>query len=110
MFEALLAAGALGADVVLVNTGLGPGQLETVLHEQQIRLLKAPETGLLTTGRMPAYLMKRTGGVVGIFVASQTNYSLASGAGLGALLQSALQVFLFPVAAYLIRLTFVLFS
>jgi hypothetical protein len=50
------------------------------------------------------------GGVVGVFVASQTNFSLASGADLGALLQSALQMLLFPVAAYLVRFTFVLFS
>jgi acyl-CoA synthetase (AMP-forming)/AMP-acid ligase II len=39
MFESMLAAGAIGADVVLVNTGLGPGQLETVLHNQSVRLL-----------------------------------------------------------------------
>jgi len=50
------------------------------------------------------------GGVVGVFVATQTHYSTASGANLGALLQSALQVLLFPVAAYLIRFTFVLFA
>jgi acyl-CoA synthetase (AMP-forming)/AMP-acid ligase II len=39
MFESMLAAGMIGADVVLVNTGLGPGQLETVLHNQQVRVL-----------------------------------------------------------------------
>jgi acyl-CoA synthetase (AMP-forming)/AMP-acid ligase II len=39
MFESMLAAGAVGADVVLVNTGLGPDQLEAVLHEQGVRLL-----------------------------------------------------------------------
>jgi len=50
------------------------------------------------------------GAVVGVFVATQTSYSLTTGADLGALLQSALQVFLFPVAAYLVRFTFVLFS
>src|SRR5262249_13842903 len=39
MFESMLAVGAIGADVVLVNTGLGPGQLETVLRHQRVRLL-----------------------------------------------------------------------
>jgi acyl-CoA synthetase (AMP-forming)/AMP-acid ligase II len=39
MFESMLAIGGIGADVVLVNTGLGPGQLETVLRNQQVRLL-----------------------------------------------------------------------
>nr|WP_205861239.1 AMP-binding protein [Planosporangium flavigriseum] len=39
MFESMLAAGTIGADVVLVNTGLGPDQLETVLHNQNVRLL-----------------------------------------------------------------------
>jgi acyl-CoA synthetase (AMP-forming)/AMP-acid ligase II len=39
MFESMLAAGAIGADVVLVNTGLGPGQLETVLRGQRVRVL-----------------------------------------------------------------------
>jgi acyl-CoA synthetase (AMP-forming)/AMP-acid ligase II len=39
MFESMLAAGVIGADVVLVNTGLGPGQLETVLHNQRVRVL-----------------------------------------------------------------------
>jgi acyl-CoA synthetase (AMP-forming)/AMP-acid ligase II len=39
MFESMLAAGAIGADVVLVNTGLGSDQLETVLHNQDVRLL-----------------------------------------------------------------------
>jgi acyl-CoA synthetase (AMP-forming)/AMP-acid ligase II len=39
MLESILAIGALGADVVLVNTGLGPGQLESVLREQRIRML-----------------------------------------------------------------------
>lgn len=39
MFESMLAIGTIGADVVLVNTGLGPGQLETVLRNQQVRVL-----------------------------------------------------------------------
>ncbi|GII22353.1 AMP-binding protein [Planosporangium mesophilum] len=39
MFESMLAAGMIGADVVLVNTGLGPGQLENVLHNQQVSVL-----------------------------------------------------------------------
>jgi acyl-CoA synthetase (AMP-forming)/AMP-acid ligase II len=39
MFESMLAIGGIGADVVLVNTGLGPGQLETVLRNQRIRVL-----------------------------------------------------------------------
>lgn len=39
MFESMLAAGTIGADVVLVNTGLGPGQLETVLQKQAVRVL-----------------------------------------------------------------------
>jgi acyl-CoA synthetase (AMP-forming)/AMP-acid ligase II len=39
MFESMLAIGGIGADVVLVNTGLGPGQLETVLRNQRVRLL-----------------------------------------------------------------------
>jgi acyl-CoA synthetase (AMP-forming)/AMP-acid ligase II len=39
MFESMLAAGAIGADVVLLNTGMGPGQLETVLHDQRVRVL-----------------------------------------------------------------------
>jgi acyl-CoA synthetase (AMP-forming)/AMP-acid ligase II len=39
MFESMLALGAIGADVVLVNTGLGPGQLETVLRNQRVRAL-----------------------------------------------------------------------
>jgi acyl-CoA synthetase (AMP-forming)/AMP-acid ligase II len=39
MFEAMLAAGTIGADVVLVNTGLGAGQLEPVLHNQDVRIL-----------------------------------------------------------------------
>jgi hypothetical protein len=34
--------------------------------EEQIRLFNAPRTGLLTTGSMPEYLFKRTGGVVGM--------------------------------------------
>ncbi len=50
------------------------------------------------------------GAVVGVFVASQANLALSTGAGLGALLQSALQVLLFPIAPYLVRLTLVLFS
>jgi acyl-CoA synthetase (AMP-forming)/AMP-acid ligase II len=39
MFESMLAIGSIGADVVLVNTGLGPGQLETVLRNQRVRVL-----------------------------------------------------------------------
>jgi acyl-CoA synthetase (AMP-forming)/AMP-acid ligase II len=39
MFESMLAIGTIGADVVLVNTGLGPGQLETVLRNQRVRVL-----------------------------------------------------------------------
>jgi len=39
MFESMLAASAIGADLVLINTGLGPGQLETVLHDQGITVL-----------------------------------------------------------------------
>jgi hypothetical protein len=50
------------------------------------------------------------GGVVGVFVATQTNFSIATGANLGALIQSALQVLLFPAATYLVRLTFVILS
>jgi hypothetical protein len=34
--------------------------------EQQIRLFKAPPTGLLTGGTMPEYLFERTGGIVGL--------------------------------------------
>ena len=39
MLEAMVAVSALGADAVLVNTGMGPGQLETVLHDQKITVL-----------------------------------------------------------------------
>ena len=39
MLEAMVAVSALGADAVLVNTGMGPGQLETVLHDQRITVL-----------------------------------------------------------------------
>jgi acyl-CoA synthetase (AMP-forming)/AMP-acid ligase II len=39
MVESMLAVGTIGADVVLINTGLGPSQLETVLHNQGVRLL-----------------------------------------------------------------------
>jgi acyl-CoA synthetase (AMP-forming)/AMP-acid ligase II len=39
MVESMLAVGTIGADVVLINTGLGPSQLETVLHDQGVRLL-----------------------------------------------------------------------
>jgi len=34
--------------------------------EQQIRLFKAPPTGLLTGATMPEYLFERTGGIVGL--------------------------------------------
>jgi acyl-CoA synthetase (AMP-forming)/AMP-acid ligase II len=39
MLEAVAAAGALGADAVLVNTGLGPSQLDAVTRREHIRLL-----------------------------------------------------------------------
>ncbi len=50
------------------------------------------------------------GAVVGAFVAGQTGLSLSTGVSLGALLQSAFQVLLFPLAAYLVRQTFVLLA
>ena len=50
------------------------------------------------------------GSVVGLFVATQTNLSPATGANLGALLQCALQVFLLPLAAQVVRFTFVVFG
>jgi hypothetical protein len=49
------------------------------------------------------------GAVVGAFVATQSNLDLSTGAALGALIQTALQALLFPIAPYLVRLTFVLF-
>ncbi|MGC9670547.1 AMP-binding protein [Planosporangium sp. 12N6] len=39
MLESMLATSAIGADLVMINTGLGPGQLEAVLHDQAIRVL-----------------------------------------------------------------------
>src|SRR5690242_2515779 len=39
MLEAVAAASVLGIDAVLVNTGLGPAQLGTVVHRERIRLL-----------------------------------------------------------------------
>jgi acyl-CoA synthetase (AMP-forming)/AMP-acid ligase II len=39
MLEALAAISAIGADAVLVNTGLGPGQLEGVLLAERVRML-----------------------------------------------------------------------
>ena len=39
MFETMLAAGSVGADVLLVNIGLGPGQLEAVLRAERVRVL-----------------------------------------------------------------------
>ena len=39
MVEAMLGISAIGADVVLLNTGLGPGQLESVLLGERVRML-----------------------------------------------------------------------
>ncbi|GAA1787461.1 AMP-binding protein [Planosporangium flavigriseum] len=39
MFESMLAASTIGADTLLINTGLGPGQLESVLHDLTVRVL-----------------------------------------------------------------------
>jgi hypothetical protein len=48
------------------------------------------------------------GAVVGLFVALQSNLTLATSAVIGALLQSVLQIVLFPVTTYLVRLTFLI--
>jgi acyl-CoA synthetase (AMP-forming)/AMP-acid ligase II len=41
MVQALIACGKIGADVVLLNTGMGAGQLRVVLREQEIDLIIA---------------------------------------------------------------------
>ena len=50
------------------------------------------------------------GAVVAVFVALQANLAPSTSVVLGALLQSGLQVLLFPFAAYLVRLIFLLVS
>jgi acyl-CoA synthetase (AMP-forming)/AMP-acid ligase II len=58
MFESMLAAGAIGADVVLVNTGLGPGQLETVLNNLDVRLLIHDDEFFEMTSALPPGLAR----------------------------------------------------
>src|SRR4051812_24214779 len=43
LIEALVAAATLGADTVLLNTGLSATQLRTVLREQAVELIVADE-------------------------------------------------------------------
>ncbi len=48
------------------------------------------------------------GAVVGAFVALQSNLALSPSVVIGALLQSVLQIFLFPIAAQVVRLIFLI--
>ena len=51
--EALIASATLGADTVLLNTGLSATQLQTVLREQKVELLITDEEFLTLIGTPP---------------------------------------------------------
>ncbi len=130
-----VAVGAAGIGAVVQPAGLGAFDLPTMLAGATSGLVGAafavPPALLVgaltgeTLGRLPGrtasaapwaaalawWLAGSSGGaVVGAFVALQANLALSASAVLGALLQSILQAIFFPVAAYLVRLAFVLVS
>lgn len=68
MVEAMLALIALGAQAVLVNTGLGNTQLEAVAHDQALTLLVHDDDLLGMLAAVPPHLarlaMSKTGGLI----------------------------------------------
>ncbi|MDG6110159.1 AMP-binding protein [Dactylosporangium aurantiacum] len=68
MVEAMLALIALGAQAVLVNTGLGNAQLEAVAHDQSLTLLVHDDDllGMLAAvpPNLPRLAMSKTGGLI----------------------------------------------
>ncbi|WP_432833348.1 AMP-binding protein [Dactylosporangium sp. CA-092794] len=56
MIESLMAVVALGAQAVLINTGLGNAQIETVAHDQGLTLLLHDETFLGMLAAVPPNL------------------------------------------------------
>ena len=53
LIEALVASATLGTDTVLLNTGLSPAQIQTVLREQKVELLIADEEFRTLIGTPP---------------------------------------------------------
>jgi len=71
----------------------------------------APPAAAPWSAAVAGWLAGASGGAVaGAFVALQSNLALSASVVLGALLQSGVQVLLFPLAAYLVRLVFLLVS
>src|SRR3954468_9598437 len=58
MIESMLAVVALGAQAVLVNTGLGNAQVESVAHDQGLSLLLHDDTFLGLLAAVPANLSR----------------------------------------------------
>ena len=53
MLAAMIAVGELGADAVLLNTGVGPGQLEAVVQDQRVRVLVHDDEFFDLVGSVP---------------------------------------------------------
>ncbi|WP_433212225.1 AMP-binding protein [Dactylosporangium sp. CS-047395] len=60
MIESMMAIVALGAQAVLVNTGLGNAQVEAVAHDQGLQLLLHDETFLGMLAAVPAGLPRQS--------------------------------------------------
>ena len=99
----LLTGAATGGFAIIF--ALPPAMLLGWLAGQGLGLLAARLPALRASASVLAWHISASvaGGVVGAFVASQSNFSLPAGAYLGALAQSLLAALLLPVAPRLLR-------